>query len=100
MTCRGPTAQKGSPNAHNYCRNRPTHTREGIILETLPNFHNRARLLIQTVSEDRFCCFVLENCLECKGILNEVDLFLPQRTNIAREQTVVACGESLILRMP
>ena len=32
------------------------------------------------------------------GFLNKVVLLLPQRTNIAQEQMVVACGEALILK--
>ena len=34
------------------------------------------------------------------GFLNKVLLLLPQSTNIAREQVIVACGEPLVLKIP
>ena len=34
------------------------------------------------------------------GFLSKVVLLLPQRTNIAREQMVMVCGEPLVLKMP
>ena len=40
------------------CNNRLAHALMGIIPKTLPNFHNRAYLLVRTLSEDRFCYFV------------------------------------------
>ena len=34
------------------------------------------------------------------GFLSKVILLLPQRTNIEREQMVMACGEPPVLKMP
>ena len=48
------------------CRhNHWAHAHGGMIPETPPNFHDHARLLVGTLSEHRFCCFVQGNHLEC-----------------------------------
>ena len=79
----------------------PSHARRGIIPETPLDFHDCAYLLVRTLSEDRFYCFMQENCLDlAAGFLSKVFFLLPQGTNIAREQMVVACRELLVLKMP
>ena len=67
MTCRAPTKYCSHNRACSCRHDRPARERGGIILKSLPNFHDRAPLLVQTLSEDRFCYFVLENFLEWNG---------------------------------
>ena len=74
--------------------------RMGIIPDTLLDFHDRARLLVRTLSKDKFCCFVRIASIVMAGFLNKVILLLPQHTTIAREQMLMACVEPLVLKMP
>ena len=49
MTCHAPTMQEGVTDVCSCYHDRPTRARVGIIPETLPNFYDNARLLVQTL---------------------------------------------------
>ena len=85
----------------NYRHDRPTRARRGIILETLPYFHDRARLLVRTLSEEKFCCFVQENRLEYNGWLFKQGHFVTASVHeYCTGANGVACGKPSVLKMP
>ena len=69
-----PPHGRGSPSSRSCAR-------RGIILETLSNFHDYVHLLVRTLSEDRFCCFVLDHRIECHGWLFKKGRFVATSAN-------------------
>ena len=75
--------------------------RGGIIPETLSNFQTVPIYFYEPYQNTGFivlCRRIASSVMAC--FLSKVVLLLPQRTNIAREQMVMACGKPLVLKMP